>query len=267
MPVSKLSPPSFPAASPELENFGFKFSSGGAHISRTMMLSELEAVLAAVPVGSAALDYRDAILQRNVLHKATDSTRKESLRRLRELYALDEARPIFGLLRKLHAIDPGSLPLLALQVVWARDPLFRATTSPLVEATIGAHVETDSLALAFEAAFPNQYSESSRNQTARHAASSWTQSGHLVGRTNKTRQRIKPTAVAVTMALFLGDLSGFHGAAVFSNPWCRLLDLNPDRARAMGQEAHRAGLLNLRAVGEVVELSFPLFAEFQGQAA
>jgi hypothetical protein len=35
----------------------------------------------------------------------------------------------------------------------------------------------------------------------------------------------------------------------------------------MGQEAHRAGLFNLPAVGEVVEISFPLFAEFQGQSA
>ena len=32
----------------------------------------------------------------------------------------------------------------------------------------------------------------------------------------------------------------------------------------MGFEAHRVGLLNLRAVGEVVELSFPLFAELRG---
>jgi len=111
--------------------------------------------------------------------------------------------------------------------------------------------------------FTNQYSELSRNQTARHAASSWTQSGHLSGRANKVRQRVKPTAVAVTMALFLGDMAGYHGAAVFSNPWCRLLDLNPDRAKAIGFEAHRAELLNLRAVGEVVELSFPRFAEFQ----
>jgi hypothetical protein len=69
------------------------------------------------------------------------------------------------------------------------------------------------------------------------------------------------------MALFLGDIAGYHGATVFSNPWCRLLDLNSDRARGMGQEAHRAGLLNLRAVGEVVELSFPLLAEFQGPPA
>jgi hypothetical protein len=265
VPTSSHYSLSFPAASLALEAFGLKFSSGGAHISRTMMLAELDAVLAAVPVGSSALDYREAILDRNVLGKDTDSTRKESLRRLRELYALDEAKPIFGLLRKLHSIDASSLPLLAVQVVWARDPLFRATTQPVIDAAEGDRVETASLAQSFEATFPNQYSELSRNQTARHAASSWTQSGHLAGRANKTRQRIKPTAVAVTMTLLLGNIAGYHGVAIFSNPWCALLDLDADRAKGMGQEAHRAGLLNLRAVGEVVEISFPLLAEFQGQ--
>jgi hypothetical protein len=245
-----------------LETFGLKFSSGGAHISRTMMLAELDAVLVAVPVGSDADNYREAILQRNVLGKTTDSTRQKSLRHLRELYALDGARPIFGLLRKLHAIDGTSLPLLALQVAWARDPLFRATTQPVMDASESERVETSSLAQSLEATFPNQYSELNRNKIARNAASSWTQSGHLAGRAKKTRQRIKPSAVAVTMAFFLGDIAGYHGAAAFSNPWCALLDLNANRARAMGQEAHRAGLLNLRAVGEVVEMSFPLLAEF-----
>jgi hypothetical protein len=243
--------------------FGFKFSSGGPHISRTMMLQELDELLVNVPCGSGSADYGGAILQRNVLSKTTDSTRRESLRRLRELYALDEATAIFGLLRKLQAIDTASLPLLAIQAAWARDPLLRATTPPIVDAAEGERVETASLAQAFEGAFPGKYSELSRNQTARHAASSWTQSGHLAGRAKKTRQRIKPTAVAVTMALFLGEIAGYHGAAVFSNPWCRLLDLNTDRAKAMGFEAHRAGLLNLRAVSEVVDLTFPLFAEFQ----
>lgn len=65
------------------------------------------------------------------------------------------------------------------------------------------------------------------------------------------------------MAFFFGDIAGYRGAAVFANPWCRLLDLDSNRAKAMGFDAHRAGLLNLRAVSEVVELSFPSFAEFQ----
>ena len=80
----------------------------------------------------------------------------------------------------------------------------------------------------------------------------------------KVRQQVKPTPVAVTMALFLGQVAGHHGAEVFASPWVRLLDLGADGARAMALQAHRAGLLNLRAVGDVVELNFPLLDMFWG---
>jgi len=140
--------PEFPGASGMLERFGLKFTAGGPHISRTMMLPDLGAALAGVPSGSSIADYRAAIVERNVLAKTTESTRKESLRRLRELYALGEATPIFGLLRKLHTIDAASLPMLAVQVAWGRDPLFRATTPPVMDASEGERVETVSLARA-----------------------------------------------------------------------------------------------------------------------
>src|SRR5689334_23080936 len=106
----------FPSTSQALETFGFKFSAGGAHISRTIMLNELRAVLVSVPKGSQIAEYREAILGRNILAKTTDSTRQKSLRHLRELYALDESTPIFGLLRKLYASDRDSLRFLALLV-------------------------------------------------------------------------------------------------------------------------------------------------------
>ncbi len=262
-----LGSPALPARTPELESFGFKFSDGGAHISRTMMLSELEAVLAAVPAGSGPDDYRTAVLGRNVLAKTTGSTRKKSLRHMRELYALDETVPIFGLLRKLQTVDRGaSLPLLAIQVAWSRDPLLRATTGPVLDAAVGDRVERVSLVEAFEAAFPHQYSAATLKTTTQNAASSWTQAGHLSGVVKKVRRQVKPTTVAVTMALFLGQVAGHHGAEVFACPWVRLLDLGADRARAMAMEAHRAGLLNLRAVGDVVDLSFPLLDMFRGTA-
>jgi hypothetical protein len=257
----------FPLPSATLEAFGFKFSSGGAHISRTMMLAELDVLLASVALGSRTVDYRNVIVERNVLGKTTNSTRQKSLRHLRELYGLDESLPIFGVLRKLYAIDSKSLSLLAILVAWARDPLLRTTSRPIFKASFGERVEVASLAQALDIAFPNQYSELNRNKIARNAASSWTQSGHLAGRTTKIRQQVKPTIVAVTLALFLGHIAGYHGASVFSNPWCELLDLTSDRARGMGIEAHRAGLLNLRALGEVVELSFPRLAEFEDYAA
>jgi hypothetical protein len=259
---------SFPDRSNELEEFGFKFSDGGAHISRTMMLSELSDALASVPTGSTPEDYRAAVLGRNVLGKTTDSTRKKTLRHMRELYALDEAVPIFGLLRKLTATDRGeSLPLLALQVAWARDPLLRATTVPVLQATPGDRVERASLVEAFETAFPDQYSAATIKTTTQNAASSWTQAGHLHGVVKKSRRQVKLTPVALTMALFLGQVAGYHGPTVFASPWVRLLDLAPDRARAMALEAHRAGLLNLRAVGDVVDLTFPMLDMFRGASS
>lgn len=252
-----------PPASAGLRDFGIKATGGGTHISRTTMLTELETLLAAVPQGYPAEEFRDAILQRNVLGKTTDSTRQKTLRHLRELYVLDENVPIFKLMRTLHTLDPASLPLLVILVAWSRDHLLRSTTPAVLDVPEGDRVETKSLAQAALKFFPDQYSELNINKIGRNTASSWTQSGHLAGRAKKIRSRIKPTVVAVTLALFLGNATGYHGAAVFSNPWCRLLDLDADRAKSMAFEAHRAGLINLRAVGEVVELSFPMFAECQ----
>ena len=251
-----------PPAAAGLGEFGLKSTGGGTHISRTIMVPELETLLGSVPPGASADEYRDAILLRNVLGKTTDSTRQKTLRHLRELYVLDESIPVFGLLRKLHSLAPASLPLLAIQIAWSRDHLLRSTTPAIMDAAEGERVETKALAQTALDAFPGQYSELNINKIGRNTAASWTQSGHLAGRANKVRSRIKPTPAAVALALFLGDATGFHGAAAFANPWCRLLDLDPDRARSMAIEAHRAGLLNLRAVGEVVELGFPMFAEF-----
>jgi hypothetical protein len=233
-----------------------------------MMLQELEVVLAAVPAGSTVAQYRSAILDKNVLGKTTDSTRLKTQRHLRELYALDEQIPIFSVLRSLNELSSGtSLPMLALLVAWARDPLLRATTVPVLDALPGSVVDTASLAQSIEEAFPSQYTAISCHRVARNAASTWSQSGHLTGRTKKSRTQVKATVTAVTMALFLGDVAGYRGVSAFSNPWCALLDLSADRARAMGLEAHRAGLLNLRALGDVVELSFPMLDKVRGISA
>ena len=239
--------------------YGFKLSPGGSHVSRTMMLAELDALLQSVPAGSPVPDYAAAILTDNVLGKTTVTTRQKSLRHLRELYALDEQCPLFKLLRRLHNRDPKSLPQLAFQVAWARDPLLRATTSAVLGAEIDSLMVPGKLEEAISTTFPHQYSELNLNKIARNAASSWTQSGHLVGRSQKVRHQLEPSVVAMVLALALGTLTGHAGAMVFSSPWCRLLDLSPERAKSLAFEAHRAGLIHLRAIGEVVEIGYPIF--------
>lgn len=217
---------------PDRERFGFKLTDGGAHASRTMMLGDVTRLIATRDAKANIEDYSRAVVEENVLGKATKTTRLETLRRLRELYALSTRYPIFTIYRELMIFDPASAPLLSLLIAWARDPLFQATTPAIVGAAFGSRVTADELQQVLSAAFPHQYSANNLGKIARNAASSWTQSGHLTGRTNKIRTRVDPRPAAVTFALILGNACGVAGVKLFTSVWCRLLDVNPSEARS-----------------------------------
>jgi hypothetical protein len=252
----------FPSPDKDLEAFGFKVSEGGAHTSRTIMLKEITRLLASADTRAGTEDYRRLVLSENVLGKRTQTTRQETVRRLRELYALSSKVPIFLLYRELMKLDLQSAPLLSLLIAWARDPLFRATTPAISQASFGESVSSDDLQQSLTEAYPHQYSAITIGNVARHAASSWTQSGHLIGRTKKIRSRVQPRPAAVTFALILGNVGGVAGTQLFTCVWCRLLDLNATEARSLAEQAHRQELLTLRAMGSVVEISFPRFRQF-----
>jgi hypothetical protein len=146
-------------------------------------------------------------------------------------------------------------------IAWARDPLFRATTAAILQARFGDRVTSDDLQEALVEVYPNHYSSTILGNIARHAASSWTQSGHLSGRTHKIRSRLQTRPTAITFALILGHVGGIAGAQLFSSVWCRLLDLNATEARSLAEQAHRQELLTLRALGSVVEITFPRFQQ------
>jgi hypothetical protein len=251
-----------PVRNGRLEAFGFKLTEGGAHISRTIMLPEISRLLATADAEATVEDYRRAAVDDNVLGKATETTRQKTFRHLRELYALSATAPIFSVYRELMKFDPQSAPLLSLPIAWARDPLLRATTPAILNATVGDRVTGDHFQQALTEAYPHQYSANNIGKIARNAASSWTQSGHLTGRTKKIRSRVDPRPAAITFALILGHVGGVTGAQLFSSVWCRLLDLNLTGARSLAEQAHRQELITLRAIGSVVEISFPRFQQF-----
>ena len=85
----------------------------GPHTSKTLMLQELEALLAAVPADAPAKAYRAAIVEENLLGKRTLTSRKETASRLKALHGLDPNKPLFRVLRQLWAIDPVAQPQLA----------------------------------------------------------------------------------------------------------------------------------------------------------
>ena len=241
-------------------NAGFKLGNSGPHISRTMMLAEVSRCLDALPIAASRDDYRHTIFEQNILGKATEATRRESFRRLRELYALQPEIPIFRVYRELDAADIDSRALLSLLVSCARDPLLRATMPVIIGTHEGATVGAPQFDEALERAFPGHQKPKIRAATARHIASTWEQAGHLVGKMNKVRTRASVRPAALTMALILGWIEGASGSALLATRWCEVLDLNALQAQSLAAQAHREGLLDLRVVGSVVEISFPRFA-------
>ena len=253
-------PASFARLSPDrearagAEAAGFRLGARGTHTSRTIMLAELEAVLAAAGADAARADYAAAIVETNCLSKPTAATRRLSRQRLGELHGLDPALPLFRVLRRLWAFDPASRPLLALLSAFARDPLLAATAPAVAPLPPGAEFQRAPMRAALRCAVGERLNEAVLDKTCRNAASSWTQSGHLEGRTFKTRRRVRASAAAAAFALWLAAAAGWRGAAVFASAWLRLLDCGPSRARRLALEAKRLGLIDLRMAGDVVEL-------------
>ncbi len=234
---------------------GFRFGRIGTHTSRTIMLEELSAVLGTVPMNGKPSEYVAAIVEENCLGKQTVSTRRLTLQRLRELYALDPAVPVFRILRRLWDLDRQSRPLLALLTCLARDPLLLATADVILSLPEGAEFERTAMREAVAKAVEDRLNESTLNKVVRNAASSWSQSGHLEGRTFKLRRLVRATPASVAFALYLAHAAGLAVEESLSSGWVKALDCSASTALELATAAKRLGLVDLRLAGDVIDLT------------
>jgi hypothetical protein len=233
---------------------GFRFGHIGTHTSRTIMLEELTATFAAVALNGKSADYATAVVEENCLGKQTVSTRRLTLQRLRELYALDPSVPAFRILRRLWDVDQESRPLVALLTSLARDPLLLATADVIVNLLDGAEFQRAAMRDALAKAVEDRFNESTLNKVVRNAASSWSQSGHLQGRTFKFRRAVHPTPAAVAFGLYLARCAGFAVRESLGSGWIKVLDCSASTALELATAAKRLLLLDLRMAGDVIDL-------------
>ena len=235
---------------------GFLNEPVGTHGSRTIMLRDLRLLLAVCEPGASLDDYREAIIDENVLMKATLSTRKESVRRLRELYGLSDDILLFRALRDIWPMEEAAQPLLALLCASARDPILRATADLILRTDRGAEMTPSLISDAVRDSFPSRYGPTMLANVGRHVASSWQQSGHLAGKLHKIRARALSTPIATTYALFLAYLCDVRGDSLFHTVWARLLDAPEHETREHAAAASRQGWLEYREMGGVTEVTF-----------
>ena len=220
------------------------------------MLDELQTLFEYCQADASLEDYSKAVIESNCLGKRTVATRKLSLQRLSELYSLDAKVLLFRVMRQFWFADRSGKTTLPLLLALSRDPLLRATAPTILRMRPGEELGRQSLIDALARAVGGRLSESTLDKVVRNAASSWTQSGHLMGRNRKIRQRIAPTAASTAYALLLGYLTGTRGVALFQTPWAQVLDTAPDELMNLAIDARRLGFLDMSQSGGVVEVAF-----------
>lgn len=221
-----------------------------------MMLSELRLLLAAVPARAPFGDYRRAAVDENALGKATAANRSNTVKYLKQLYALRPDVPVFSAMRELWDSRYGDQPMLALLCAAARDVLLRTTAHAVMATKEGVPVTAAELSAAIAFEFPNRYSPASLRNLGQNIASSWTQAGLLVGVRDKRRGKPSVDVAAVVYAMYLGHLEGAAGPALFTTRWAALLDREASELRAHAELAARSGWLEYKSSGGMTEITF-----------
>ena len=245
-----------------------RFRAGGANSSHTILLAPLSRLLESVDCQADVDAYERAVVDDNLLGKATVESRRRTLRYLKELYLLRRDSILFRALRDLWTDDAAGQPLLAGLCALARDPLFRASAPAIMGAEPGDTITSADLAGSVDAAFPGRYNEATLAKIGRNTFSSWQQSGHLktVVRTRKIRQRATCTPATAAYALLIGHLDGVAGAALFETVWAEALDGSHSHLTDLATTASQRLLIDFRHSGGITEVGFSeLLRPFEGQ--
>jgi hypothetical protein len=221
-----------------------------------MMLAELTETLASVPATADKAAYFSAIVDENCTHKSTAATRRLTSLRLAEIYAIDPKVPIFRALRKAWEVSSAGRPLLALLCALARDTRFLRTAPVIIALNQGAEFQREPMAKALRSSDSDRLNASTLDKVVRNTASSWSQSGHLVGRTFKIRHRVDATPATASFAAYLASHAGLRGVEIFRSGWFQIIDTSPTAARSLLLEAKQLGLIDLRIAGDVITLGF-----------
>ena len=213
------------------------------------MLEELSLVMDEVPSDSPLPVYRSAIIERNVLGKATRTTRLRTARYVTELYALDPKASVFRLLRFFWSQEQAGKPTLAFLAACARDAILRESTPLVLQTLQGEVVNATQIAEQVRERYPERFRPTTLKSTGQNLASSWTQAGYLSGKVTKRRSRPVVTPTVASYALALGYLQGLRGKLLLDSTWAKFLDRPMAEVIDLVLEASKQGWLRYKAAG------------------
>jgi hypothetical protein len=237
---------------------GFYFGVSGAHAGRSLMLEDLAILIDAMPKPMNRAACKVAIMDDNLLGKATFNNRDHVNRRLGQLYGLDDSICLFRNFRRLREMDPNSATMLALLLALARDALLRATSEFVIKAPVGTEIDRAELSATLDHRFAGRMSANTLRHAVGNLLHTWQMTGHVTSTSPGRRQRPAESGPGATaFALFLGWLEGSKGEALFRTNWVQVLDRSMGDCVDLATIASKRGMLDFLNAGGVMELRFP----------
>lgn len=242
-----------------LINFCGNLSGSSVHLARTYMFDELISVLDSTEKNSKKEDYINAIINDNCLSKDTVKNREVSYNKLRLAYTLDPENKSFILLRRLYELFPNDFQLTAFLCTYVRDNLLRDATDYIQSINLGSEVTSKMIEPYIGVKYPNRYSERMVQSMCRNLIGTFYKTGHLEGlKTKKTRTYAKPNISSIVYAAILAQAQGKRGIYLSDNEFVRAIDCTKDAAFGLLSDADSKGIVRVRSLGDVIEVSFPI---------
>lgn len=242
-----------------LENFCGKLIGSSVHLARTYMFDELQAVLDATPTNATKEDFYNAIVNENCLAKDTVKNREVSYTKLKLAYTMNPENNSFILLRRLYDLYPNDFQLTAFLCTYVRDYLLRDATEYLQTFSIGTEITSKMIEPIIMSKYPNRYSERMVQSMCRNFIGTFYKSGHLEGlKTRKTRTFAKPNISAIVYAAALAHAQGKRGSFICDNEFIKAIDCTKEAAFSLLSDADSKGIVKVRSLGDVMEVSFPI---------
>lgn len=238
------------------DSFGFYRASTGAHMARSMMLDELTLLIRGTRPDASKEALKKAVVEENLIGKPTASSREKTFDHLRRAYGMDASTALWRVLRQFAQQEPQALPLMALVLVYSRDLQLRKSFDLVASLKPGQELPRVQMEEWLEQVFPGRFSKGMKGSMARNVNTTWTATGHLVGKMRKVGSRPKPHWLATTYAMFVGYLAGIRGQLLLDSVYARLVGVDPMTAADHLSIASAHGLLRFRNAGGVVETDF-----------
>jgi hypothetical protein len=202
-------------------------------------------------------ELRKILVDENLLKKESYDGRKRTYSHLLGLYGLDANNKNYQGLLKYWDKDASDLNILAMLCALSRDEALRISANYILSLSNGEIVDRSGLKHIIDENFGEKYSEKVRQSMLRNVLSSWTQSGHLKGKSKRIRDKPIVTPNSFAYACYLAYLAGFRGNRVFHSPWVKVLCLSDNEFDIIIRDINRKGLMTLKRAGDIVEVSFP----------